>query len=147
MSNYRDDIFQQMLEQLLYPNGRTTYDKKTDTDIENEANLLSSNDVRGASMQASMTEDQQLRNQLGSKRSLRKGERMPRGSYALAEYPGLRYDIDNASRGANPRGGLFNGLIPGSEEDKKLQELRRLWAQNQGAMMPGGNFVSRMGRR
>lgn len=147
MSNYRDDMFQQMLEQLLYPNGRTTYDKKTDTETENEANLLSSNDVRGASMQASMMEDQQLRNQLGSKRSLRKGEHMPRGSYALAEYPGLRYDIENAARGMNPRGGLYGAIPPGSEEDKKLQELRRRWAEQQASMMPGGNFVTRMGIR
>ena len=102
---------------------------------------------RTAAADSSLMEDEMLRYQMGSKRKKGKNERTPSGSFALAEYPGLRYDIDNAAAGANPRGGLFNNLIPGSEEDDKLRELRRRWAEIQGSMMPQGNFVSRMGGR
>ena len=99
---------------------------------------------RTAAADSSLMEDEMLRYKMKSKRKKGKNENIPSGSFALAEYPGLRYDIDNAAAGANPRGGLFNNLIPGSEEDDKLRELRRRWAEIQGSMMPQGNFVSRM---
>jgi len=100
---------------------------------------------RTAGADASMIEDSRLRGLLGSKRKKGENENIPSGSYALAEYPGLRYDIENAARGLNPRGGLYGAIPPGSEEDLRLQELRKKWAANQQAMMPQGNFVSRMG--
>ena len=102
---------------------------------------------RTAAADSSLAEDAMLRYKMGGKRKKGKGERLPSGAYALAEYPGLRWDIDNAANGSNPRGGLFNNLIPGSEEDLKLKELRKRWAEIQGSMMPQGNFVSRMGGR
>jgi len=100
---------------------------------------------RTAAADSSQIEDAMLRYQLGSKRKKGENENIPSGSYALAEYPGLRYDIENAARGMNPRGGLYGAIPPGSEEDLRLQELRKKWAANQQAMMPHGNFVSRMG--
>ena len=103
---------------------------------------------RTAAADASLLEDAMLRYKMGGKRKLGEKEKMPSGSYALAEYPGLRYDIDNASRGANPRGGMYSSfVIPGLAADDRMQELRRKWAQVQGSMMPQGNFVSRMGGR
>ena len=100
---------------------------------------------RTAAADSSLAEDMVLRNNLGSSRSKGENENIPSGSYAAADYPGLSYDIWNASTGNNPRGGMAGAIIPGSEEDLKLQELRRRWAANQQAMMPQGNFVSRMG--
>jgi len=134
------------MEQMLYPSGRSKTDEDGNVTYFDPTNP-SASDQRGASMAASLENDEQLRYQMGSSRKKGKNERIPSGSFALAEYPGLRYDIDNAAAGANPRGGLFNNLIPGSEEDDKLKELRRRWAEIQGSMMPQGNFVSRMGGR
>ena len=102
-------------------------------------------DERTARRLASGAEDVMLSGHLGSERKKGEDENIPSGSYALAEYPGLRYDIENAARGLNPRGGLYGAIPPGSEEDLRLQELRKKWAANQQAMMPQGNFVSRMG--
>lgn len=146
MTNYRDIMLQQMLEQLLFPNGTTTEDKEGNI-TNNAPRNLSSNEQRGARMGASEMEDARLRGLLGSSRSMRKGERLPRGSYALAEYPGLQFDIWNAASGSNPRGGLYAPIAPGSEADLKIQEMRKKWAANQAAMMPTGGFVSRMGGR
>jgi len=100
---------------------------------------------RTAGADASMIEDAMLRYQLGSKRKKGEKENLPSGTYAAADYPGLSYDIWNASTGNNPRGGMAGAIIPGSEEDLWLQELRKKWAANQQKMMPQGNFVSRMG--
>lgn len=103
---------------------------------------------RDARRFASGAEDVMLSGHLGSKRKLGEKERMPSGSYALAEYPGLRYDIWAASAGLPGRGaGAGSTVIPGSEEDLKLRELRKRWAEIQGSIMPQGNFVSRMGGR
>ena len=105
-------------------------------------------DERTARRLASGAEDVMLSGHLGSKRKLGENESMPRGAYALAEYPGLQYDIWAASNGMPGRGaGAGSTVIPGSEEDLKLKELRKRWAEIQGSMMPQGNFVSRMGGR
>ena len=134
------------MEQMLYPSGRSKTDEDGNVTYFDPTNP-SASDQRGASMAASLENDEQLRYQMGSSRKKGKNENIPEGSYALAEYPGLRYDIENAARGMNPRGGLYAAIPPGSEEWKRLQELRKQWAANQGAMMPQGNFVSRMGGR
>jgi len=134
------------MEQMLYPSGRSETDEDGNVTYFDPTNP-SASDQRGASMAASLENDEQLRYQMGSSRKKGKNENIPSGSYALAEYPGLRYDIDNAARGMNPRGGLYGAIAPGSEADKRLQELRKIWAANQQAMMPSGNFVSRMGGR
>jgi len=146
LPNYRDEIFRQMMEQLLFPQGRSSTDQDGVETLYDPRNIGAS-ERRGASMASSMQEDAALRGQLGSRRSVGENEKIPRGSYALAEYPGLRYDIENAARGLNPRGGLYGAIPPGSEEWLRLQELRKKWAANQQAMMPQGNFVSRMGKR
>ena len=102
-------------------------------------------DEKNARRLASGAEDVMLSGALGSERRKGENENIPSGSYALAEYPGLWWDIENAARGGAPRGGLAGAIPPGSEEDLWLQELRKKWAANQQAMMPQGNFVSRMG--
>ena len=103
---------------------------------------------RTAAADSSLVEDDMLRYQMGSKRKKGKNENIPSGSYALAEYPGLAYDIWAASAGLSPRGGMRGStVIPGSDMEDKLKELRRQWAANQQSMMPSGNFVSRMGGR
>ena len=105
-------------------------------------------DERPARRLASGAEDTMLSGHLGSERKLGENENMPRGAYALAEYPGLQYDIWAASNGMPGRGaGAGSTVIPGSDADDKLKELRKRWAEIQGSMMPQGNFVSRMGGR
>jgi hypothetical protein len=52
---------------------------------------------------ASEKEDVALKGVLGGKRKLGKGERMPEGAYALANYPGLQSAIDWSMTGATPR--------------------------------------------
>ena len=103
-------------------------------------------DERTARRLASGAEDVMLSGHLGSERKKGEDENIPSGSYAQAMYPGLEQDIWSAGRGMPGRGaGAGAAIIPGSEEDLKLQELRKRWAANQQAMMPQGNFVSRMG--
>lgn len=98
---------------------------------------------RDARRYASMAEDERLRGELGYKRKKGKGEKLPDGNYALAEYPQLHYAIWQAKAGLDPTGAMpamFAGIVPGSPEDQAIQEKRRRWGQQQESMLKPGGF-------
>lgn len=80
---------------------------------------------------------------LGYSRKKGKNERIPDGTYALAEYPQLHYAIWQAKAGLDPTGAMpamFAGIVPGSPEDQAMQEKRRRWGQQQESMLKPGGF-------
>jgi hypothetical protein len=88
---------------------------------------------------ASQKEDQALKGALGSRRKLREGERMPRGSYALADFEGLGGITDWASTGNTPGGSAHIGLWLQEQSDPRLRDenmrKRQEWAAIQRALL------------
>ena len=146
LPNYRDEMFRQMMEQLLFPQGRSSTDQDGVETLYDPRNIGAS-ERRGASMASSMQEDAALRGQLGSSRSVGENEKIPRGIYAAAEYPDLFNVIDKMASmpgGVNPQG--YFGYM--TKEQRELADKKnRNWAANQRALLQGGNFVSRIGGR
>ena len=95
----------------------------------------------GARSMASETEDAMLRRMLGSKRKLGKNERMPEGSYALADYPGLGSAVDWARTGNTPVGsmGIGQWLAEFRDPNKEQQgrRQRQMWAEMQSRLLGG----------
>ena len=158
MESYYDSLIQELLGGGMADNVRTGYraapimgaglpQGMTPEDL--AGGMLGGGfDERTARRLASGAEDTMLSGHLGSERKKGKNENIPSGSFAQGMYPGLEYDIWAASNGMPGRGaGAGSTVIPGSDADDKLKELRRRWAEIQGSMMPQGNFVSRMGGR
>lgn len=86
---------------------------------------------------ASEYEDSYLRQLLGSSRKKGKDEKIPDGTLALYDYPGLRHAVDWASTGNAP-GGANQGSATGwlrEQNDQaygdRMRTGRKDWAQNQ----------------
>jgi len=130
------------MEQMLYPDGRYESDDEGNKTYYDPTNP-SANDQRGASMQASLAEDAQLRNQLGSSRKKGKNENIPSGSYALSWYPGQQSDIDMAPGRVLPA----DAMVRMSPEQRKAWEQKMLeWQNMQRSMVPqhGSGFISNL---
>ena len=101
---------------------------------------------RTAAADSSLMEDDMLRYKMKSKRKKGKNERIPSGSFALAEYPMLQNAIDKMHMpgGSNVQG--YFGYMSKEQQDEADRKNKE-WAAIQQSMLNGGNFVSRMGGR
>jgi len=134
MSNYFDDLLDQILEQRRYPIGRSmkiTVDGE-ERDVPIAERYQDQNKLRTARMEASLGEDAMLRHQLGSKRK-RRGE--AQGTYSEAWYPGIDQTVWSMKRGMGPSWFSQAMAKMSPEEKRAFQERLKFWGNRQGAMM------------
>lgn len=116
MSNYYDDMLAQLLATGAFDTG-------------------SLHQGAAARSMASEAEDEMLRGRLGSRRKRGKNENIPRGSYALANYPGLMNAVDWASTGNLPGGSATIGMWLKEAQDPQAASRGRWdrmeWAKKQ----------------
>ena len=80
---------------------------------------------------ASEAENAKLRGALGSSRKMKKGEKLPEGSFSLARYPGIDHDVWAMERGFLP----WHGTQETRNQRKEREEKQRIWAQRQQQML------------
>jgi len=156
MESYYDSLIRELLGGGMADNARTGYraapimgaglpQGMTPEDL--ASGMLGGGfDERTARRLASGAEDTMLSGHLGSERKKGKNERIPSGSFALAEYPMLRNAIDKMRMpgGSNVQG--YFGYMSKEQQDE-ADRRNQEWAAIQQSMLNGGNFVSRMGGR
>jgi len=90
---------------------------------------------------ASDAETERFRGLTRSKRKLREGERMPKGSYALARYPGVEHAMNVAAGGNLPGGSNSIGMWMKEQSDPELEaknrRKRQEWAMMQRLLLGG----------
>ena len=142
-NNYYDTVLANLIFGMRYPEGTTRREKVNGewTDVPIDPLYLGPNQRNQARSQASLEESEALRGQLGSKRKLGKNERMPEGSYALADYPGLGSAVDWARTGNTPVGsmGIGQWLAEFRDPNKERQgrRQRQMWAEMQSRLLGG----------
>ena len=88
-------------------------------------------DLGAARSMAGELEDEKLRGALGSSRKMRKGEKLPSGSYSLARYPGIDHDVWAMERGFLP----WHGTQESGKQRDVREEQQRIWAMRQKQML------------
>ena len=147
-NNYFDSMLSELMFNEQYPQG-TTQRKQVGgewTDVprapEFQSGTEAEKEARRRSMAgASAKEDLALKGALGGSRKLREGETMPKGAYALANYPGLQSAVEWAATGNLPGGSASIGMWLKEQNDMKLRlensQKRKEWAANQRALLGG----------
>ena len=90
---------------------------------------------------AGRSEDAVLGGTMMSSREKGENEQIPRGSYALSDYPSLRYSVDRAAGGYGPHGvgsGSHTGWLREQNDREygdRMRQGRKDWSANQKALL------------
>lgn len=117
MPDYRDTLLAQLMFQQMYPTGDTSV----------QPVYQGPNARRGASMQASLLEDEMLRHQLGKQTRKRNPAGEPVGHYSSTDYAGgpspwmTAHGVERGYRYTNP------GQVMSNQEKMAMDEKGKQW--------------------